>query len=99
LEAPLTKKLPFLHDPDDGFFAVLGRDDELYATLLNEQDRVRDFTLEKDILIVPVVLGGSTGASLCEQLVGIVLVGPKCRLSFSHGASLEAGAQHSQSPY
>jgi hypothetical protein len=26
-------------------------------------------------------LGGSTGASLCEQLVGIVLVGPKCRLS------------------
>jgi hypothetical protein len=66
LEASLTKKLPFIHYPEHGVLAVLGRDGDLYATLLNEEYEGRHFALNKDMLIVPIILGGSTGFSLRE---------------------------------
>ena len=89
MEAALTKKLSFIQNPDDGFLALLGRDGNLHATLFNEEDRVSDFALDKDILTV-LIIGGSASSNLREQLVGIILVGPKCRLRLLQGApSLE----------
>jgi hypothetical protein len=88
LEASLTKKLSFVQYPDDGFLTMFGPDGKFYATRLYEEDRVRDFALEKDNLIVPIILGGSASSSFREHLVGIGPVGRKCPLSFLHGATL-----------
>jgi hypothetical protein len=85
LEASLAKKLSFVQYPDDGFLAMFGRDGEFDATRLYEEDRVRDFALQKDILLVPIILGGSADSSFRDQLVRIGLVGRKCSLSFLHG--------------
>jgi hypothetical protein len=98
LEASLAKKLSLAQYPDDGFLTLFGRDGEFYATRLYEEDRVRDAALQKDILIVRVILGGSASPGFREQLAGIGTVGRKCPLSFLHGATSMAGAQHSQSP-
>ena len=86
MEAALTKKLSFIQYPHDGFLALLGRDGDLHATLLNEEDRVRDFALDKDILTVLIIGGDSASPNLREELVGIILFGPKCRLRFLQGA-------------
>jgi hypothetical protein len=92
LEASLAKKLSFVQYPDDGFLTMLGPDGEFYVPPLNEEDRVRDSTLEKDILIIPIVLGGSASTSFRGQLAGIALVGRKCPMSFLHGAPLYGGS-------
>jgi hypothetical protein len=55
---------------------------------LYEKARVRDFALEKDILIVPITVGGSANSSFRDQHVRINLVGRKCSLSFCHGRYL-----------
>jgi hypothetical protein len=86
--ASLTKKLSFVQYPDDRFLTMFGHDGDFYATLLYEVDRVRDFALEKDILMVPIILGGSASPSFSDQLVGIGPVGRNCPLSFLHGATL-----------
>jgi hypothetical protein len=44
--------------------------------------------LQKDILIVRVILGGSASPGFRDQLAGIVLLGRKCSLGFLHGATL-----------
>jgi hypothetical protein len=74
--------------PDDGFFTMFGPDGEFYVPFLNEENKVRGFALEKDLLIVPIIRGSSASPSLCERLVGIGLVGRKYPLSFLHGATL-----------
>jgi hypothetical protein len=73
LEASLTTKLPFVQYPDDGFLAIFGRDSEFYTPLLDEEDRVRGFALDKDVLIVLIIRRGSANPCFCELLVGIVL--------------------------
>src|SRR5450631_2945403 len=78
---------------------MLRHDSDLHAPLLNEEDRIRDLTLNVDVLIFPIICRGPARPIFCEQLVGIIPVWPKRRLRFLHDASLYgAGAQHSQSP-
>jgi hypothetical protein len=64
MKTSLAQKLPFLQYPDDGILAVLGCNRDLYATLLNEEYRVSESALEKDILIVPIIF--RAGPYLCK---------------------------------
>jgi hypothetical protein len=59
-----AKKLPLLHDPDDGILALLGCNRDLYAALLNEEYRVSGFALDKDALIIQIISSGSAGPHL-----------------------------------
>jgi hypothetical protein len=53
---PLTKKLSFVEYSDDSFLAVLGHNGELHAILLNEEDCIRDLTLNEDVLTVSMIV-------------------------------------------
>jgi len=61
------------------------RDGDLYPTLLNEQHRVSDFALHKDILITLIIPGVSPSPALCEPLLRITVTGPQGRFNFLHG--------------
>jgi hypothetical protein len=53
VQTALTKKLSFVEYRDDRFLAMLRRDGDLHATFLNEEDCIRDLTLNEDVLIFP----------------------------------------------
>jgi hypothetical protein len=87
VKTSLTKKLPFVEYCNDSFLAVLRRNGNLHATLLDEKDRVCDLALLEDELVFLVICGGPSVPNLREQLVRIGLGGPKCRFLFMHDAS------------
>ena len=71
-----TASLPCRHDGD------------LRATLLNEEDCIRDLSLNEDALIFLIICRGSSSSIFCEQLMNIIVVGRRGRLRFPHDASL-----------
>ena len=67
--------MSFVEYRDDGFLAMLRRDGDLHAALLNEEDCIRDLTLNEDVLIFLIICRGSSSPILYKQFVGIILLG------------------------
>ena len=88
VQTALTKKLSFVEYRDDSFLAKLRHNGDLHAALLNEEDGIRDLTLNEDVLIFLIICRGSSSPILYKQFVEIILLRRRYWLRFLHGASL-----------
>jgi hypothetical protein len=73
VQTALTKKLSFVEYSDDSFLAMLRHNGDLHATFLNKEDRIRDLTLNEDVLIFLIFCRGSSSPYCTSNLWGSFL--------------------------
>src|ERR1700694_4101093 len=71
IQTPFAEKMPGSEDCNDRFLALLGNDSELDLALLDIKNRVRDLSLRKNNLIVPIIRYCFPLAHLGEKYFGI----------------------------
>src|ERR1700737_5525621 len=71
VQTTLAKKNTWAQDCDDCFLALLGNDSELYPSLLDVKNPVRDLSLRKNNLILPIFGYRFSLAHLGEKCLGI----------------------------
>ena len=71
IQTPFAKKMTGSQDGNDRFLALLGNDGELDLALLDVKNRVRDLSLRKDNLILPILGYRFSLAHLGEKYFGI----------------------------
>src|SRR6202165_3009380 len=71
IHTSFAKKMTWSQDCDDCFLALLGNDSELDPALLDVKNRVRDLSLRKNNLILPIFGYRFSLAHLGEKCLGI----------------------------
>src|ERR1700724_1444887 len=71
IQTSFAKKLTWFQDCDHRFLALLGNDGELDLALLDVENRVRDLSLSKNDLILPIFGYRFSLAHLGEKFFGI----------------------------
>src|ERR1700731_3874899 len=71
VQTSFAKKMTWSQDCDDCFLALLGNDRELDPALLDVKNRVRDLSLRKNNLILPIFGYRFSFAHLGEKYFGI----------------------------
>jgi hypothetical protein len=71
IQTSFAKKVTWSQDCNDRFLALLGNDGELDLALLDVKNRVRDLSLRKDNLILPILGYRFSLAHLGEKYFGI----------------------------